>query len=332
MKRVWALSRTLFVLTLTAVFAGLVPPEGRAAELPTVEIGLPSDGVFGLGGQYLLDKGLDRKHGFIIKPRWTGVAEVERLVAMGTIPVGLSTSESALRANLNNVPLRLIQPYMTPHNAVLVRKDAPYKNLMDLKGKPFAVPPEVTSAYNNFDYIMKKQGADIERFYQLKKLGAAGISAVLERGDVEAGYSWEAHVSKLLATGRYRVLVQPRDELNRLLGTKVKMLGWLGALDTWAAKNKELIQRLRAAWQEMIAGVQDDEAHFRKHAKNFFGLESAEELKIGWPRTKQFLLPANFPWPDKTNLEIEKRYLREATEMGIFDKKGLVIIDAMFVP
>jgi ABC-type nitrate/sulfonate/bicarbonate transport system substrate-binding protein len=332
MKRVWALSRTLFILTLTALFAGLVAPEGRAAELPTVEIGLPSDGVFGLGGQYLLDKGLDRKHGFVVKPRWTGVAEVERLVAMGTIPVGLSTSESALRANLNNVPLRLIQPYMTPHNAVLVRKDAPYKNLMDLKGKPFAVPPEVTSAYNNFDYIMKKQGADIERFYQLKKLGAAGISAVLERGDVEAGYSWEAHVSKLLATGRYRVLMQPRDELNRLLGAKVKMLGWLGALDTWAAKNKELIQRLRAAWQEMIAGVQDDEAHFRKHAKSFFGLESAEELKIGWPRTKQFLLPANFPWPDKANLEIEKRYLREATEMGIFDKKGLAIIDAMFVP
>lgn len=332
MKRVWALSRILIVLTLTAFLAELVAGVGRAAELPTVEIGLPSDGVFGLGGQYLLDKGLDRKHGFVIKARWTGVAEVERLVAMGTIPVGLSTSESALRANLNNVPLRLIQPYMTPHNAVLVRKDSPYKSLMDLKGKAVAVPPEVTSAYNNFDYIMKKQGVDIERFYQLKKLGAAGISAVLERGEVEAGYSWEAHVSKLLVTGRYRVLVQPRDELNRLLGTKVKMFGWLGALDTWVVKNKELIQKLREAWQEMIKGVQDDEAHFRKHAKNFFGLETADELKVGWPRTKQFLLPANFPWPDKTNLEVEKLYLREATEMGIFDKKGLAIIDAMFVP
>jgi ABC-type nitrate/sulfonate/bicarbonate transport system substrate-binding protein len=332
MKRTRLLSPIVFVLALTAFFAELAKREGRGAELPTVEIGLPSDGVFGLGGQYLLDKGLDRKHGFVIKPRWTGVAEVERLVAMGTIPVGLSTSESALRANLNNVPLRLIQPYMTPHNAVLVRKDSPYKTLVDLKGRPFAVPPEVTSAYNNFDYIMKKQGVDIERFYQLKKLGAAGISAVLERGEVEAGYSWEAHVSKLLVTGRYRVLVQPRDELNRLLGTKVKMFGWLGALDTWAAKNKELIHKLRAAWQEMIHGVQEDEEHFRKHAKNFFGLETAEELKIGWPRTKQFLLPANFPWPDKANLEIEKRYLREATEMGIFDKKGLAIVDAMFVP
>jgi ABC-type nitrate/sulfonate/bicarbonate transport system substrate-binding protein len=332
MKPVRSWCRIVASLLFSAFLAAAVTSEGRAAELPTIEIGLPSDGVFGLGGQYLLDKGLDRKHGFIVKPRWSGVAEVERLVAMGTIPVGLSTSESALRANLRGIPLRLIQPYMTPHNAVLVRKDAPYKTLMDLKGKPFAVPPEVTSAYNNFDYIMKKQGADIERFYQLKKLGAAGISAVLERGDVEAGYSWEAHVSKLLATGRYRVLVQPRDELNRLLGTKVKMLGWLGALDTWAAKNKELIHRLRAAWQEMIAGVQEDEAHFRKHAKNFFGLESAEELKIGWPRTRQFLLPPDFRWPDKVNLEIEKRYLREATEMGIFDKKGLALIDAMFVP
>jgi ABC-type nitrate/sulfonate/bicarbonate transport system substrate-binding protein len=325
-------NRALLACTLATLLLGLAAPQTRAAELPTVEIGLPSDGVFGLGGQYLIDKGLDRKHGFVVKPRWSGVAEVERLVAMGTIPVGLSTSESTLRANLRGIPLRLIQPYMTPHNAVLVRKDAPYKTLMDLKGKAFAVPPEVTSAYNNFDYIMKKQGMDIEKFYQLKKLGAAAISAVLERGEVEAAYSWEAHVSKLLVTGRYRVLVQPRDELTRLLDTKVKMLGWVGALDTWAEKNPELILKLRAAWQETIKGVQEDEAHFRKHAKNFFGLETPEELKLGWPRTKQFLLPPDFRWPDKANLEIEKRYLKEATEMGIFDKKGLALIDAMFVP
>jgi len=332
MKRATAWTRSLLVLALTALFSAVVLPGARSAELPTVEIGFPSDGVFGLGGQYLLDKGLDRKHGFVVKPRWSGVAEVERLVAMGTIPVGLSTVESTLRANLRGIPLRLIQPYMTPHNAVLVRKESPYKNLMDLKGKPVAVPPEVTSAYNNLDYIMKKQGVDIEKFYQLKKLGAAGISAVLERGEVEAAFSWEAHVSKLLATGRYRVLTQTRDDMNRLLETKVKILGYLGALDTWSNQNKELIQKLRAAWRDMIKGVQEDEAHFRKHAKKFFGLETAEELKLGWPRTRQFLLPADFRWPDKANLEVEKRYLREATELGIFEKKGLSLIDTLFVP
>jgi ABC-type nitrate/sulfonate/bicarbonate transport system substrate-binding protein len=332
MKRIAGLNRSLLVPVLTALLSGVMAPRSWAAELPTVEVGFPSDGVFGLGGQYLLDKGLDRKHGFIVKPRWSGVAEIERLVAMGTIPVGLSTSESAVRANLRGIPLRLIQPYMTPHNAILVRKESLYKNVMDLKGKALAVPPEVTSAYNYFDYIMRKQGVEMEKFFQLKKLGAAGISAVLERGDVEGAYSWEGHVSKLLVTGRYRVLTQTRDDINRVLGTNVKILGWVGALDSWIDKNQELIQKLRAAWQEMIKGVQKDEAHFRKHAKKLFGLETAEELKVGWQRTKQFLLPPDFAWPDKKNLQIEKRYLREATELGIFDKKALGIIDTLFVP
>jgi ABC-type nitrate/sulfonate/bicarbonate transport system substrate-binding protein len=323
-----------FVGILWLVLAGLAayPLRSWSAELPTIEIGLPEDGVFGLGGQYLIDKGIDRKHGFVMKPRWAAVADVERLLAIGAIPVGLATSESALRAHLNNIPIRLITPYMTPHNSVLVRKDAPYKSLKDLKEKPFAVPPEVTSAYNNFDYIMKKQGIDIEKFYQLKKLGAAGISTVLERSEVEAGYTWEAHTSKLLTTGKYRILVVPRDEMNRLLNTKVKMLGWIGALDGWVTKNPPLIPKLRAAWQEMIKGVQEDEAHFRKHAKRFFGLEKPEELELGWTRTRQFLLPPDFSWPDTANLEVEKRYLKESVELGIFPKQGMGVVDALFVP
>jgi ABC-type nitrate/sulfonate/bicarbonate transport system substrate-binding protein len=324
------------ILSVLFLFVGGVAgflSRGWSAELPTIEVGLPQDGVFGLGGQYIMDKGIDRKHGFVMKARWAAVADVERLLAIGAISVGLATSESAVRAHLHKIPIQLITPYMTPHNSVLVRKEAPYKNLKDLKDKPFAVPPEVTSAYNNFDFIMKKQGIEIEKFYQLKKFGAAaGISTVLERGDVEAGYTWEAHTSKLLTTGRYRVLVLPRDEMNRLLNTKVKMLGWIGALDVWLSKNQPLIPKLRAAWQEMIKGVQEDEAHFRKHAKQLFGLEKADELEMGWSRTRQFLLPPDFSWPDKANLDIEKKYLRESAEMGIFPKEAAGVIDAMFVP
>lgn len=323
-----------FILLVGAVFlAGMGPRCLAAAELPTLEIALPQDGMFGLGGQYMIDKGIDRKHGFVAKPRWAALAEAEKLVALGTLPLGLATSESAVRANLNNIPLRLISPYQTPHNSILVRKESPYKNLKDLQGKAFAIPPEITSAYNNFDYMMKKQGVDIEKFYQLKKFGAAaGLTAVLERGEVEAAYTWEAHASKLLATGKYRVLVTPREELTRLLNAKVKMLGWLGTVETWATKNGALIRPIRAAWQETIKGVQNDEEHFRKHAKRLFGLEAPEELKLGWQRTKQFFLPPDFSWPDKGNLEVEKKYLREATDMGIFQKEAHRVIDGMFIP
>lgn len=333
MKRFSSICAAVAVTALLPFIAGLpAAPKVWAAELPTVEMGLPDDGVFGLGGHYLIDKGLDRKNGFIMKARWAGVAEVERLLAIAAIPVGLATSESALRANMRGIHIRLIQPYMTPHNSVLVRKDAPYKSIMDLKGKPIAVPPEVTSAYNYFDYMMKKQGVDIEKFFQLKKLGAAGISTTLERGDVEAGYIWEAHTSKLLATGRYRILMGLRDELSRLLNSKVKMLGWAGALEPWVEKNRDLIPKIRKAWQETIAGVQEDNANFRKHAKKLFALEKPDELELGWPRTRQFLLPPDFPWPDKTNMDVEKRYLKESIEFGIFPKEAAPFVDKLFTP
>jgi len=40
--------------------------------MPDIEVGLPQDGLFDLGGQYIVDKGLDRKAGFVMKPRWAG--------------------------------------------------------------------------------------------------------------------------------------------------------------------------------------------------------------------------------------------------------------------
>lgn len=333
MKRLLSMRVAVAATALFLLAASLpVTRTARAAELPTIEVGLPNDGVFGLGGQYLLDKKLDRKNGFIMKARWAPVPEVERLLAIEAVPLGLATSESALRANMRGIAIRLIQPYMTPHNSFLVRTESPYKTIVDLKGKPVAVPPEVTSAYNYFDYMMKKQGVNIEKFFQLKKLGAVGISTTLERGDVEAGYTWEAHTSKLLATGRYRILMVLRDELNRVLNAKVKMLGWVGALEPWLGKHRDLIPGIRKAWQEAIAGVQEDEAHFRKHAKTLFGLEKPEEIEIGWPRTRQFLLPPDFPWPDKVNMDVEKRYLKESVELGIFPKEAAPFVDKLFVP
>ena len=329
------------LLTITAVIACaiavLIAPaipgkEADAAELPAVEVGLPNDGLFGLGGQYILDKGLDKKNGFVMKPRWAGVPEIQRLLGIKAISVGLMTPEAGLRANLRDIPIRFIQPYQTSHMYVLVRKDAPYNSVEELKGKPVAVTSEVTTLYNLFDFMMRKRGLNIEKDFQLKKLGAPVIIAVLEKGEVEAALLWEAHVSRLLATGKYRTLLGFRDELSRLLNTKVLPVIWLAALEPWVKENPALVAGLRAAWTEAYRGVQQDEAHFRKYAKQFFGLEKPEELAAAWPRTKVFLLPADFTWPDAATLKAQKTWLREGVEMGMFEKQASGLIDAMYVP
>ncbi len=304
-----------------------------SADLPVVEFGLPSGGVFGLGGQYMIDKKLDRKHGFVAKPRWGGVANVERLIAIGAIPVGLATVESALRANLKGIPLKLVQPYMrTMHNYILVRKDSPYKSISDLKGKSIAVPREVTSAYNLFDFMMRKQGVSIEKDFQLKKLGAAGIIAVMEKGEVEAALHWEAHVTRMMATGKYRSIAKLGDVITKVLNKDIHMFGWVGAQETWAKKNPGVVGKIRAAWQEMIAGVQNDPEHFRKYAKKIFGLEGKEVVDLGYQRVRPFLLPADFKWPNPKNLANQKQYLKDGIALGIFPKEAEAQIDGLFVP
>ncbi len=304
----------------------------HAAEPPTIEIGLPDDGLFGLGGQYILDKGLDKKNGFVMKPRWAGVPEIQRLLGIKAISVGLMTPEAGLRANQAGVPIRLVQPYQSTHMYVVVRSDSPYNKVEDLKGKPIALTAEVTTLYNLFDFIMRKRGMNIEKDFQLKKLGAPAIVAVLEKGDVEAGLLWEAHVSRLVSGGKYKTILGFRDELSRLLNVKVLPVIWLSALEPWVKENGAMVPHLRAAWTEAYKGLQSDEGHFKKYAKQFFGLEKPEEIAAAWPRTKMFLLPADFTWPDAATLKGEKTWLREGVDLGMFPKEAAGLIDGMYVP
>lgn len=303
-----------------------------AADLPTVEVGLPEDGVFGLGGQYIVDKQLDRKNGFVMKPRWAGVAEIQRLMGIGAIPVGLAVSEVSLRANLKGTQIRLLQPYQMPHIFLLVPKESPYKNVMELKGKKLALTSETTSLYNMFDYMMKKRGLNIESDFSLRKLGAGTIIAVLEKGDVDGALLWEAHVSRMLATGKYRTIMGFREEMEKLFDGQTILLSYIGVVDPWIKEHSDLVPKVRAAWAEASRGVQDDEAHFRKHAKRLFNLEKPEEIDLGWKRTRTTLIPKDLKWPSATSMEVQKKYLREATDLGIFPKEAKEYIDKLFVP
>ena len=330
-----AVGSSLLIIMLLAILAEapLLGSGVVAAELPTLEVGFPQDGVFGLGGQYIIDKQLDRKNGFTIKARWAAVPEIQRLMGIGAIQLGLAVSEVSLRANLGGTPIRLVQPYQVPHIFALVPKDSPYKDVLDLKGKAIALTGETTSLYNMFDYIMKKRGINIESDFKLKKFAAApGIIAVLEKGDVDGAIIWEAHVSRLLVSGKYRTILGFREEMEKLLKGEVVFLNYLGAVESWIKQNPEMISKIRATWAAASRGVQEDEAHFRKYAKQFFGLENPDEISLAWQRTRPTLAPADLKWPNPSGLEAQRKYLREATDLGIFPKEAKELIDKLFVP
>ena len=81
-----------------------------------------------------------------------------------------------------------------------------------------------------------------------------------------------------------------------------------------------------------LSCVQQDEAHFRKYAKQFFGLEKPEDITLAWERAKIFLLPVDFTWPDASTLKAQKGFLKEGVEMGMFPKEAGDLIDGMYAP
>jgi hypothetical protein len=92
------------------------------------------------------------------------------------------------------------------------------------------------------------------------------------------------------------------------------------------------VETSRAAWQEMIAGVQNDPDHFRKYAKKIFGLEGKDVVELAYQRVRPFLLPPDFKWPNPKNLANQKQYLKDGIALGIFPKEAEAHIDGLFVP
>jgi len=315
-----------FVVLVAVGALALAAATGGApalAQTPQVVIGVPSDGVFGLVGKYILEKGIDRKHGIEMQPKWAPVPEIERLLIIGAIQAGLAVKESAVRANVGGTPLRLIVPVMRPHQFVLVPVRSPYQSVEELRGKRIALTSEVTALYNMFDFIMRERGYRIERDFQLIKAGGPAIMVHLEKRDVEAAIIWEPFVSRLLASGKYRVIMGLAEELDKLTGSTERM-AWLGAQEGWLEKNRDVAARLRAVWLEAADRARTDEAFFRKMAKEFFGLEKPEELTLGWQRAPQSLYPK--PWPDKAAIQAEIKRLERARALGILPADAKVDI------
>lgn len=323
-RRNWFV-RLAVVGALVVTVAAWDAPAGAQTSPPvaTVTIGVPSDGVFGLLGKYIIENGIDRKHGIQLEPKWAPVPEIERLLIIGAIQTGLAVKESAVRANLGGTPLRLLVPVMRPHQFVVVPVGSPYQRIEELRGKKIALTSEVTAMYNMFDFIMRERGVRIERDFQLIKTSGPAIMVHLEKKDVDAGLIWEPFVSRLLASGKYRTIMGLAEEMDKLTNSTERM-AWVGAQEGWLEKNRETAARLRAVWMEAADRARTDEAFFRKVAKQFFGLEKPEELSLGWQRTPQSFYPK--PWPDKSAIQSEIKRLERTRELGILPANAKVDI------
>jgi len=280
-----------------------------------VDVSVAAVGATGLLVRMVKDLGLDRKHGVEVGIVPLTVADAERAVIQGRVPVGIFNPLSAVRATAEGQRLKLFAPFLLNHNFLLVRAEAPYRRLEDLRGKPVGTLSKISGTYNTFAAICYAKGlGDPERYFQLRFGEAVPLIALMERGDLEAIAVFEAHVSRLLASGRYRVLLEFNEEFRRMTASDNLFIA-LAAKPEWLSANPDTARALRRALAEAVETFRKNPlAYLERYGPDIFGLREPHELQLAARR----LPPLYTARWDRAFLDRQVRQIRIVQGRGDF--------------
>ena len=105
------------------------------------------------------------------------------------------------------LPATLIAISILEQTALLVPKDSPIKTVGELKGKKIAFPGEGSQQYPLLLKALSDAGLKQDDV-QLFKTDGSQIPTLLMTKSVDAGITWDPHVSNALAAGHSRVLIK----------------------------------------------------------------------------------------------------------------------------
>lgn len=270
-----ALAAALFVS------AGSMPALAGQALQP-VNLATAAAGQSGYIAALIENKGLDVKNGIKITNMMMDFTEAANAVKLGRTVASAMQPSTAVNLVKSGTDIRLITPQIWSGNSWLVKKDAPYKSFGDLKGKKIGNFARVTGAYFFSAVIAKESKLDLEKDFQMIPADTGALIALLERGEVEAINMFEPHVTRMVMSGKYRVLLDFDIALEQIFGAP-PLKSTVGMLKETVEKQPQLVRALRSAYTDAVKLIKtgQDEEFFKSKAKEFFNLSNPEEVAAG---------------------------------------------------
>jgi len=308
-----------FILLLW-LSASLLPTPVRAGQaLTPVNIATSAAGQSGYIAALIENKKLDTKYGIKITNMMMDFTEAANAVKLGRTMASSMQPSTAVNLVKSGTEIRLITPQIWSGNSWVVKKDAPYKSFADLKGKKIGNFARVTGAYFFSAVIAKEQRLDIEKDFQNVPAETGALIALLERGEVEAINMFEPHTTRLVMSGKYRVLLDFDIELENIFGAP-PLKSSVGLLKETVEKQPALVKAIRSAYADaihMIKTGQDDD-FFKSKAKELFNLSTPEEVSAGF---KQNQANAADKWGDAF-FQSQNKILQSGISLGLLPNIG----------
>ena len=313
-------------ISLALVFAvtpllSIVPrsPLQAGQALQPINIATSAAGQSGYIAALIENRGLDVKYGIKINNMMMDFTEAANAVKLGRTVASAMQPSTAVNLVKSGTDIRLVAPQIWSGNSWLVKKGAPYKSFADLKGKKIGNFARVTGAYFFSAVIAKENKLDIERDFQNVPAETGALIALLERGEVEAINMFEPHTTRLVMSGKYRVLTDFDVALETIFGAP-PLKSTVGVLKETAEKQPGLVKAIRSAYADAVQVIKNgkDEDFFKSKAKELFNLSKPEEIAAGLKVNK-----ANFAdkWGEAF-FQSQNKILQSGISLGLLPNIG----------
>jgi len=252
-------ARTKFRLTTTlaalAMFALAAIPN-RAFAQETINFGTQpaTMPIYIARAAGLLDP-IEKKHNVkIVFRSFSYGAPENQALAAGELQIASAGMGPAIVAAAR-LPAKLLAISILDQTAILVPKDSDIKEVKDLKDKNIAYPGKGSQQYPLLVKALADAGLKISDVNLFKTKGS-DVPTLLGNKTVDAGITWDPHLSKALAAGHSKVLLGSAKIL------PIKNGHYIGngvyAREDFIAKSPELVQDLITAIVKAIDIIQKD--------------------------------------------------------------------------
>jgi ABC-type nitrate/sulfonate/bicarbonate transport system substrate-binding protein len=307
------------VAALCMAFSEFRPEANAGQSLQPINVATSAAGQSGYVAALIENRGLDVKYGIKINNMMMDFTEAANAVKLGRTVASAMQPSTAVNLVKSGTDIRLITPQIWSGNSWVVKKDAPYKSFGDLKGKKIGNFARVTGAYFFSAVIAKEKRLDIEKDFQSVPAETGALIALLERGEVEAINMFEPHTTRLVLSGKYRVLVDFDIELEQIFGAP-PLKSTVGVLKETVEKQPQLVKALRGAYTDAVRLIKtgQDEDFFKSKAKELFNLSTPEQVAAGMKQNK-----ANFAdkWGEAF-FQSQNKILQSGVNLGLLPNIG----------
>ncbi len=218
----------------------------------TIRVGLICGGMTPLLAQIAINDGSFEKAGLKIeKTCFNAGADAVQALVGGSIDVNLGSYEHVLRQQKNGLD---VKAYANIFNGVgyslVVKKDAKFQKLADLKGATLAVTKVGSLSDSGLRKGLKDEGLNPDRDVQIVGAGSgASMLAAIEGDKAAGGMVSEPTTSQMLDSGKYRVLYDLPFEYAGIV---------VMAKSDWVEKNKQAMQTFLKVIKEANDRAQKD--------------------------------------------------------------------------